>query len=147
MICDCGLLDIIVLRDLGILHVTLSSGMATVRPVDVTVRVEHLNCGKCQGVFLREPPAGFGLADCGCQDKTPVLAAEPNSFSALFLRSGSCSCEAMTWDDARDGALILAGPGDYQLWDRHDGAIVVVGGRCLQCGLLEVQAAQLSGRA
>lgn len=140
MICDCGLMDMVLLRDRGWLHITLSEGVATVRPVDVSVRVEHLNCGKCQGILLRIPPGGYGMAGCGCSDRTAVRpSVGPNDTSAsVFSRSGMCPCGAMTWEDARDGALILDGVGSYAVWDRDDGAVVMVGGLCLACGALEL---------
>lgn len=139
MICDCGLLDMGLMRQREVLHLCLSDGVATVRPVETSVRVEHLNCGRCVGLFLRAPADGVGLAGCGCDDETRVRpSVEPtSSSSSVFMRSGQCSCGTMTWEDARDGALILQGVGDYHVWDREeDGAIVVVGGRCLECGPL-----------
>lgn len=150
MICDCGYLDMVLVRERDLLNVALSRGVATVRPVGATVRVEHLDCGKCVGISLRAVDP-LGDAGCGCQDKTPVVPSTGlhASSSSLFLRSGACSCGTMLWEDARDGALILEGPGDYQVWDREsDGAVVMVGGRCWTCGALDhLHPAPLSSRA
>lgn len=137
MICACGLLDIAYPPDGG-LAVVLSKGGATVRPVSETVRVEHLDCMTCVGVLLRPGADLFG--ECGCGDRTP-MSTEPAT--DLDDRSGSCACGRMTWETARDGALILDGYGLYRIWDRVDGAIVVTGGHCIDCGAFTRDAGEL----
>lgn len=148
MICACGYVDMAL--NPHMLNISVGMGVVTVRPVGTGVRVEHLNCGRCIGFALR--PGVSPAFDCGCQDKTAVVtSADPNAVSSsVFSRSGVCTCGAMTWEDARDGALILEGVGDFQVWDREgDGAAVVVAVRCLVCGIHELvqAAAPVSGRA
>lgn len=146
MICSCALLDIVRHPAGDRLTIIISKGMATVRPVGVTVRIEHLDCMSCIGVQFRPGPSDGLVGDCGCSNTNPVVATYPDPVSEPpSSRGGSCACGQMSWEDARDGALILDGFGYYYVWDRApDGAVVVRGGHCVKCGKFEVETGELA---
>lgn len=80
MICACGNLFATIDRELRRMTLFLSTGVATIRPVALTVRVEHLDCGDCRGYLIHhfdDPRTALIPGGCGCQDQTVVEPSMP----------------------------------------------------------------------